>query len=275
VALVNRGRAAEGESTLNSTSPTDTRQALYMLPQSDYNVISSGTNVYSAGAGYNVVIGLGTPVADRLVPDLIAYQGPWATYAGPTVGPLQNTKLVSTRAASSGPIDVFSVFDSLIVGTSGHARSAPDRANCDVVSPAGRPAATGIHHAARATLEIGDPTGLAVTETSRPVAMGILPAAGVSGATVDASRSSLLETGPVMGAPGDRRTSPREQVRESALRVQSAAIGTVRREPATSLFVSSDAEWAPIDVRALDHILGDKAEAWWTGSARRPVQTDA
>ncbi len=48
LALVNQGRAAAGESTLNSSSPTDTQQALYRLPQSDYNVIASGTNGYSA-----------------------------------------------------------------------------------------------------------------------------------------------------------------------------------------------------------------------------------
>ena len=34
--------------------------------------------------------GLGTPVANLLVPDLVAYQGPGTTYAGPTVGPLQD-----------------------------------------------------------------------------------------------------------------------------------------------------------------------------------------
>ncbi len=53
VALVNQGRAAAGESTLDSTSPTDTQQALYMLPQSDYNEISSGNNGYAASTGYN------------------------------------------------------------------------------------------------------------------------------------------------------------------------------------------------------------------------------
>jgi hypothetical protein len=42
----------------------------YMLPQSDFNTIDSGTNDYSAGAGYNLVTGLGTPVANLLVPDL-------------------------------------------------------------------------------------------------------------------------------------------------------------------------------------------------------------
>ena len=119
VALVNQGRAAVGESTLNSTSPTDTQQALYMLPQSDYNAITSGDNGYTAGAGYNLVTGLGTPIANLMVPDLITYTGPGTTYSGPTVGPLQNAGLVSTGSSDSGPIDVFSVFDSFTVSNVG------------------------------------------------------------------------------------------------------------------------------------------------------------
>jgi len=119
LALVNQGRATAGESTLNSSSPTDTQQALYMLPQSDYNAIASGTNGYSAGAGYNLVTGLGTPVANLLVPDLIAYQGSGTTYSGPTVSPLQNATLTNTGTSSSNPLDVFSVFDSLTVTRSG------------------------------------------------------------------------------------------------------------------------------------------------------------
>ena len=93
LALVNQGRAAAGESTLNSSSPTETQQALYMLPQSDYNVIASGTNGYSAGAGYNLVTGLGTPVANLLVPDLVAYQGPGTTLRGPDRRPVAECRL--------------------------------------------------------------------------------------------------------------------------------------------------------------------------------------
>jgi PKD domain len=119
VALINQGRAAAGESTLSSSTPTDAQQALYMLPQSDYNAIASGTNGYSAGAGYNLVTGLGTPVANLLVPDLIAYQGSGTTYSGPTVGALQNATLTNTGTSSSSPLDVFSVFDSLTVSRSG------------------------------------------------------------------------------------------------------------------------------------------------------------
>jgi hypothetical protein len=90
-------------------------QALYSLPQSDYNSITGGNNGYSAGAGYNLVTGLGTPVANLLVSDLVAYQGPGTSYSGPTVGPLQNATLDGNWTGSGGPINVFSVFDSFTV----------------------------------------------------------------------------------------------------------------------------------------------------------------
>ncbi len=72
IALVNQGRVAGGQPTLNSSSPTETQQSLYSLSQNDYHVITSGNNGYSAAAGYNLVTGLGTPVANLLVPDLVA-----------------------------------------------------------------------------------------------------------------------------------------------------------------------------------------------------------
>ncbi len=130
-ALVNQGRAAASEPSLNSSSPTDAQQALYMLPQSDYNVIASGSNGYTAGAGYNLVTGLGTPVANLLVPDLVAYCGTGTTYSGPTVARLQNANLFNAGATSGGPIDVFRVFDAVPMAGGGLERSrslAPGRA---------------------------------------------------------------------------------------------------------------------------------------------------
>jgi len=146
LALVNQGRAAAGKSPLNSSSPTETQQALYMLPQSDYNVIAGGTNGYSAGAGYNLVTGLGTPVANLLVPDLVGYQGPSTTYAGPAVGALQHANLVNTGAVASGPIDVFSVFDSLTVASNGLGDAQGQVSSTDLSSPMNQmlvPAAAG------------------------------------------------------------------------------------------------------------------------------------
>ncbi len=98
-----------------------------MLPQSDYNVIASGNNGYTASAGYNLVTGLGTPVANVLVPDLIAYQGPGTTYSGATVAPMQSSGLVNTGSSDSGSMDVFSVFDALPTkgALNGHAQPQP------------------------------------------------------------------------------------------------------------------------------------------------------
>ncbi len=122
--LVNQARAKAAQPLLNSTDPTETLQALYRLPQADYHEIDSGSNGYTAESGYNLVTGLGTPVANLLVSDLVAYQGPQTTYSGPTVGPLQDANLDGSWTNDGGPIDVLSVFDSFVVsnnsGGSGH-----------------------------------------------------------------------------------------------------------------------------------------------------------
>ncbi len=119
VALANQGRGAADEPTLDSSSPTDTLQALYSLPQSDYNIIGSGSNGYAAAAGYNLVTGLGSPVADLLVPDLVAYQGPETTYSGPIVAAMANAELVNAQASTGGTADAFTMFDSFVLTTDG------------------------------------------------------------------------------------------------------------------------------------------------------------
>ena len=48
-------------------------QALYSLPASDFHDITSGYNGLFAGPGYNEVTGLGSPIANLLVPDLASY----------------------------------------------------------------------------------------------------------------------------------------------------------------------------------------------------------
>ena len=47
--------------------------ALYGLPASDFNDITSGNNGDAAGPGYDLVTGIGTPIANLLVPDLVSY----------------------------------------------------------------------------------------------------------------------------------------------------------------------------------------------------------
>jgi uncharacterized repeat protein (TIGR01451 family) len=117
LALVNQGRAAAGHATLNSGSPTEAQQTLYNLPQSDFNVIASGTNQgYNAAPGYNLVTGLGTPIANRLVPDMI--QGTVAP-AGSTVAPL--SAAAAAANPGSGTFDPANVVFNLLVGQRGTA----------------------------------------------------------------------------------------------------------------------------------------------------------
>ncbi len=83
--------------------------------------------------------GLGTPLANLLVPDLMAYHGPGTSYSGPTVAGLQNTGLVNTGTSDGGPMDVFSVFDALTL-----AGDELGYSNTDLSSPVtGAPAGPG------------------------------------------------------------------------------------------------------------------------------------
>ncbi len=75
IAIVNQGRVAEGGTTLDSsTNPTQAEQGIYSLPASDFHAITVGYNGYSAAAGYNMVTGRGSPIANTLVPDLVSFQ---------------------------------------------------------------------------------------------------------------------------------------------------------------------------------------------------------
>jgi len=112
IALVDQGRVAAGEATLSSSSGIVTQQALYGLPQTDFNSITSGTNGgYTAAAGYNLVTGLGTPVANLLVPDLIAYQATSPANQTAADLPANSSGSGSGGSGATNVINVFNVFD--------------------------------------------------------------------------------------------------------------------------------------------------------------------
>ena len=79
MALVNQGRASLGKSSIGTGTTFGTNQALYTLaggssytnPGGDFYDVTTGGNGLNAGTGYDFVTGLGTPVANKLVPDLI------------------------------------------------------------------------------------------------------------------------------------------------------------------------------------------------------------
>src|SRR5262249_643656 len=70
IAIANQGRAAAGQGTLDGRSQTLPK--LYQLPQSDFHDITTGSNGdHSAGTGYDLVTGRGSPVANRIAADLV------------------------------------------------------------------------------------------------------------------------------------------------------------------------------------------------------------
>ena len=58
------------------TGYTQTLPALYSLPAADFHDIVYGNNGDPAGPGYDLATGLGTPVANLLVPALAGYELP-------------------------------------------------------------------------------------------------------------------------------------------------------------------------------------------------------
>ena len=68
IAIANQGRQLGGQSYL--TGSTQTLPDLYTLPSTDFHDITSGNNGYAAGTGYDLATGIGSPVANLLVPAL-------------------------------------------------------------------------------------------------------------------------------------------------------------------------------------------------------------
>jgi fibronectin type 3 domain-containing protein len=74
IAIADQGRILGGLGALDG--PTQALPALYALPSTDFHDITSGSSTGSpnepAGPGYDLATGLGTPVANRIVADLMA-----------------------------------------------------------------------------------------------------------------------------------------------------------------------------------------------------------
>jgi subtilase family serine protease len=72
IAIADQGRTIAGQSTLNSA--TQTIAALYAAPSADFHDITTGsTQTETAGVGYDLATGLGSPKANLLISYLASY----------------------------------------------------------------------------------------------------------------------------------------------------------------------------------------------------------
>jgi fibronectin-binding autotransporter adhesin len=77
IAIADQGRALQGYGPLGG--PTQTLPALYNIASSpatyaaDFHDITVGNNHFPAGPGYDLITGLGSPITNNLIPDLVAF----------------------------------------------------------------------------------------------------------------------------------------------------------------------------------------------------------
>jgi hypothetical protein len=69
VAVADQGLALAGKGSI-----ANAQAAVYQIPSTAFHNVTSGFNGYSATTGYNLVTGLGTPVATKVVAGLLATQ---------------------------------------------------------------------------------------------------------------------------------------------------------------------------------------------------------
>ena len=100
-AIVAQGRALRGAAPLDGRK--ELLPALYSLPAADFRDIvsgsSNGTPRLAAGPGYDLVTGRGSPVAEALVRDLVA----WGSVAAPTA-PAAPTSLAVAVTSSTATL---------------------------------------------------------------------------------------------------------------------------------------------------------------------------
>jgi subtilase family serine protease len=101
MAMVNQDRALSGLTPLDG--PTQTLPDLYKLPSSDFHDITTGSNnQYSATTGYDLVTGIGTPIAQNLIPGLAGVSG--STAISFSSGPYSTTNNTVTLVRDSDGI---------------------------------------------------------------------------------------------------------------------------------------------------------------------------
>jgi hypothetical protein len=93
LAIADQGRALVGLSSLDG--PSQTLPKLYALSAGDFHDITSGSSTgfptYSAGTGYDLVTGRGTPIANLVVSDLVGQSSTAATHFGVVAAPSSGT----------------------------------------------------------------------------------------------------------------------------------------------------------------------------------------
>jgi hypothetical protein len=195
VAIANQGRALAAQSTL--TGSTQTLPLIYQMGTSTssstyFHDITSGSNgTYSAGPGYDLVTGLGTPIANEVVNYLVnGTSSPTAPPAptGLTATAVSSSQINLSWNTDSGATDGFLVYRSTSA-TSGFSEIGTTAAGVTTYSDTGLTANATYYYEVFAVNAVGDSgaSNVASASTSTPAAPTGLTATAVSSSQINLS----------------------------------------------------------------------------------------
>jgi hypothetical protein len=180
IAIADQGLALAGQGPL---STAQTLAGLYSLPSNDFHDETSGYNGYSAGPGYDLVTGLGSPVANQLIPDLDKAIVTHFHISGPT-GATAGVAVYETVAALNAYGDVVETYTGTVHFTSSDASASLPGDYTFVASDFGN------HGFFTFTLQTLGPQYVTVTDTS----IGGLTGKGLVYTAKSSSPSAQLPT---------------------------------------------------------------------------------
>jgi subtilase family serine protease len=184
VAITDQGLAASGKSTLTTTQLLGN---LYSLPSSDFHDVTAGFNGYQAGTGYDLVTGLGTPQANRLVPGLLAANG-----VKPTSGTTTTTATslpAATSTVHKAVVITASTTPSASVATATATPSANFSSGLSAL-PSQSPTSSTTAASSGATAQASTPASFSGASSAAAIGLG----QGTSPASVPASSAAMAAT---------------------------------------------------------------------------------
>lgn len=189
-AIVDQGRALAGLGSLDGA--TQFLPRLYSLPSSDFHDVTSGSSsgkpVYTASAGYDLVTGRGTPLADLVVRDLV---GSTSTTPNPTPAPAPATHFsIATNAGTATAGTSFTITvtaldasNNVVPGYAGIVRfTSSDTQGLLPSNYAFTTADQGVHTFTGVTLKTAGSQNVKVADTSSSALIGTLTLTVTAGA---------------------------------------------------------------------------------------------
>ena len=204
LAITNEGRTLNGLNTLQNAQAD-----VYALnATTDFHDITSGSNGYSAKKGYDYVTGIGTPIANRVINDLVAKTASSAVQtAGSTGGPGSAVRPADADDAVVSAVPVEASGATLPRLGAGEPGSAAASVSLAAQAESASPSAPAVTSQADLLLTADPPLVMPPQSVLNPFAAS--PAAGARGAPLLARRTCrnraawrrLFSTSP---PPGDR-----------------------------------------------------------------------